>query len=426
MKGWRYVTLGDSEYFNILGSGIKKFDNTKDYLSTSSVERDKIIYVEKEISYKDKPSRANMQPVKDSVWFAKMKNTVKVLEVNDYIEKNTILSTGFCGIETKKIETSFLKQVFLSDEFNNQKDLLAEGTTQEAVNTEKVKQIKIFIPENKTEQYEIAKILNQVDILITQTNNLISKYNQIKSGLIQDLLFKGVDEKGNIRSEKKHEFKNSPFGKIPKEWVVKSISDYSEKITSGSRGWAKYYSVEGAKFIRIGNLKRGQIELDLSNVKYVHLPTNSAEGARTYLIPNDLLISITADLGIIAVVPENIGESYINQHIALVRFNHEDINSRFIGYFLSTEEAKRMIDNYNEGGTKAGLNLQMIGMLNFVKPKISEQNKIVSILDNINKLLSENLYKVEKLKKIKTGLMQDLLTGKVRVNDMKPEDVGIK
>nr|WP_081010977.1 restriction endonuclease subunit S [Lysinibacillus sphaericus] len=289
-----------------------------------------------------------------------------------------------------------------------------------------LKEFEVTYPKSLVEQCVIGEVLSKIDLTIRKTKELIEKYKRIKTGMMQDLLTRGIDEEGNIRSEETHEFKDSPFGRIPKDWDIEKISDYSEKVTSGSRGWAKYYSEEGAKFIRIGNLKRAQIELDLSDVKYINLPSNNSEGMRTQLKTNDLLISITADLGIIGVIPESFGEAYINQHIALVRLKQDEINPRFVGYFFTSENAQRMFEFYNDGGTKAGLNLQAIGMLTFIKPDIIEQDRIVLILDKINTLLSENLLKLNKLKKIKTGLMQDLLTGKVQVTDLKLEEVGIK
>src|SRR6185312_641164 len=89
-------------------------------------------------------------------------------------------------------------------------------------------------------------------------------------------------------------------------------------VTSGSRGWAQYYSVEGAVFIRMGNLNHNTISLDLSITQYVN-PPKGVEGTRTQVQANDILISITAELGMVALIPGELGEAYINQHIALAR-----------------------------------------------------------------------------------------------------------
>ncbi len=103
----------------------------------------------------------------------------------------------------------------------------------------------------------------------------------------------------------------------------KSIREMSSIVTSGSRGWAKYYSNSGAKFIRIGNLTRDKIEICLDDIQHVQLP-DKTEGTRTKLEANDVLVSITADLGSIGFVPHDLGEAYVNQHIAMIRFNNPE------------------------------------------------------------------------------------------------------
>ena len=100
-------------------------------------------------------------------------------------------------------------------------------------------------------------------------------------------------------------------------WEEKKGEDFFEYVTSGSRGWAKYYSDKGSIFIRMGNLNHGTIELDFSDIQYVELP-DQVEGQRSKLQKNDILISITADVGMIALVREDM-DAYINQHVALAR-----------------------------------------------------------------------------------------------------------
>ena len=104
---------------------------------------------------------------------------------------------------------------------------------------------------------------------------------------------------------------------------MQTIAKMSQVVTSGSRGWAKYYADEGARFIRITDLTRDKISIKDNNIQFVKLP-EKVEGKRSRLKENDVLISITADLGSIALVPEDIEEAYINQHIAMIRFNNSN------------------------------------------------------------------------------------------------------
>lgn len=107
---------------------------------------------------------------------------------------------------------------------------------------------------------------------------------------------------------------------VPDGWQDVRLGDLTELVTSGSRGWAEYYNDVGDRFIRITNLRRDNIALDLTNLRHVKLPLSSSEGQRTQLKQGDILISITADLGLIGYIEEKPEiPSYINQHIALVR-----------------------------------------------------------------------------------------------------------
>lgn len=267
------------------------------------------------------------------------------------------------------------------------------------------------------EQTKIADILSTVDRAIGQTEALIAKQQRINTGLMQDLLTRGIDEQGNLRSEHTHKFKDSPLKRIPEEWEVVTLDSISEFVTSGARGWAKYYSVEGAIFLRIGNLTRDHINLRFDDTVFVR-PPKSAEGQRTFVMPGDLLISVTADLGIIGVIPNSFGKGFVNQHIALIRLITIGVEPRFIGWFLQGHGGQIQFEQQNESGAKAGLNLPTIRELLVAKPPKPEQSMIAEILDSNTSAVEEHLAELRKLHSLKTALMQDLLTGIKRVTPL--------
>ena len=269
----------------------------------------------------------------------------------------------------------------------------------------------------KPEQTKIAEILSTVDRAIEQTEALIAKQQRLKTGLMQDLLTRGIDEHGNLRSEQTHKFKDSPLGRIPVEWEVSRLESVSDFVTSGSRGWAQYYSTEGAFFLRIGNLTRHHINMRFDDVVRVN-PPKSSEGNRTAVMCGDLLISITADLGIIGVIPAGFEEAYVNQHIALVRLSKSDVDPRFVGWLLNSRSGQSQFVKLNESGAKAGLNLPTIKNLLIPKMEISEQSRIAKILDAATQKGSEFHQRLAKLRSLKTALMQDLLTGRKRVTEL--------
>ncbi len=181
------------------------------------------------------------------------------------------------------------------------------------------------------------------------------------------------------------------------------IKDVSSIVTSGSRGWAKYYSDKGARFIRITDLTRDKIVLKNDSIQYVNLPEN-AEGKRSRLFPNDVLVSITADLGSIALIPEDISEAYINQHIAMIRFNNQE-QGEFMAWYLKSDYGQKDLLKNKRGGGKLGLGLDDIR--NTPVPKVDDATAIsvvreidarLSVCDSIEKIVNETLSRSDALR----------------------------
>lgn len=313
-----------------------------------------------------------------------------------------------------KIDRQFLYFVLMTDRVRRFMKDHASGSTVLHLQTRAVPTLEIDIPNKKPEQTKIAEILSTLDQAIDQTEALIAKKQRIKTGLMQDLLTRGIDENGNLRSEETHEFKDSPLGRIPVEWDVRNINSMSDFVTSGARGWAQYYGDEGAVFLRIGNLTRDHINMRFDDTVFVR-PPGSAKGLRTLVAPGDVLISVTADLGIIGVIPEGFGEGYVNQHIALVRISDPEVDQRFVGWFLQSRAGQAQFERHNESGAKAGLNLPTIRSLLVASPPLDEQRHIAKVLDANTERIAGFQAELDKQSHLKTALMQDLLTGKVSV-----------
>jgi type I restriction enzyme S subunit len=283
---------------------------------------------------------------------------------------------------------------------------------------------KLPIPEpDLNEQGLIAQVLDTLDTAIRETEAIIVKLKAVKHGLLHDLLTRGIAANGELRppqAEAPHLYKESPLGWIPMEWEVVTLESVSKTVTSGSRDWARFYADSGALFVRIGNLTREHINFRYESTMYVRPPRN-ADGQRTRLESGDILISITADLGIVGVVPDGLGEAYINQHIALVRPDLDAVNSRFVGHYLAGPIAQTYISKLNDAGAKAGLNLPTIRSLVTAKPLRSEQDLIATRLDEIDNRIQNATAESAKLRELKAGLMDDLLTGRVRVTPLLAE-----
>tara|TARA_B100000315_G_scaffold120783_1_gene110627 strand:+ start:5332 stop:6597 length:1266 start_codon:yes stop_codon:yes gene_type:complete len=204
---------------------------------------------------------------------------------------------------------------------------------------------------------------------------------------------------------------------VPNGWEHVRLNELCLTVTSGSRDWAKYYAEQGSKFIRMTNLQRNNIYLNLSDLKFVDIQSNSSDGKRTSLRAGDILMSITAELGKIGWVHEGLGEAFINQHTALIRLNEKKSDSKYIAYLLSSKEMNHKINRLNDSGAKAGLNLPTIKSIPIDIPPLPEQRKIAKILSTWDKAISTTERLIDNSKQQKKALMQQLLTGKKRLLD---------
>ena len=211
-------------------------------------------------------------------------------------------------------------------------------------------------------------------------------------------------------------YKWTDIGLIPKDWAVKSLGDLRPFVTSGSRGWATFYSDRGSLFVRITNMSRDSIYLDLENPKFVNLSAESSEGIRTQLQEHDVLISITADIGIVSYVDSRIPiPAYINQHIALVRFDKAKTCGKFVSYFLASEKPQKLFRASTDTGAKAGMSLPTVQKIEIALPILPEQRAIAAALSDMDALLGGLERLIAKKRDLKQAVMQQLLTGQTRL-----------
>jgi type I restriction enzyme S subunit len=216
--------------------------------------------------------------------------------------------------------------------------------------------------------------------------------------------------------EVKAGYKQSEVGVIPDDWEIVEAFKFNPFITSGSRGWAKYYSDHGALFMRITNLSRESIYPDLSDQKLVDLPQNETEGLRTALQDGDILISITADIGIIGYIDERVPKpAYINQHIACLRLPPNQADSLFQSYYLASYEPQKRFREITDVGAKTGINLTTVGKLKLLCPPLSEQHSIAAALSDVDAQLVGLDRLIAKKCDLKQAAMQQLLNGQTRL-----------
>ena len=410
---WILANFGNKNLFEILGSGITFFENEKDYYSTSSIEVDKFIEVEQVISYRNRPSRANMQPVPNSVWFAKMKNTLKVIQPDQYQIDNVIFSTGFCGIKANNIDCSFLFQVLKSEDFNTKKDNLAEGTTQVAVNNQHVRNIEFLLPCSILEQQKIASILSKLDEAITQTEQLIAKYKKIKEGLMHDLLTRGIDEQGNIRSEETHKFKDSPLGRIPEEWEVVKLGELINAIDPQPDHRTPAEVENGIPYLGISDFITHKI-FDIQKSRKVSADVLIKQQNSFKVENGDLIFGKIGTIGRPTILPDfNEINFALSANVILIK-PYECPS--FIYWSMEANYVIEQVKIATHSTSQPAFGIQKIRDIDILCPKPKERNIIASKLDKIEILINKTKQQLYKFQLQKSGLMHDLLTGKVRVS----------
>jgi type I restriction enzyme, S subunit len=316
----------------------------------------------------------------------------------------------------------FLSKQLASANVSSYFSRMAAGSTRYGLSNGAIGRTRILVP-SLVKQKKIAVVLLTIDQTIEKTEALIEKYQQIKAGLMHDLFTRGIGSDGKLRPSREQApelYQQTPIGWIPKEWDLRSVEELGGLVTSGSRDWAKYYSDEGDIFVRIGNLTREHINFRFDKIQFV-APLENSDGQRTRLMSGDILVSITADLGIVGVIPEALGDAYINQHIALIRFPTGKINSRYVGHYFSTTQFQKYVASFNDSGAKAGLNLPSVRGFSIATPVASEQKWITDYLDIVDNKVQKEKDHLAKLENQKSGLMHDLLTGKVTIKTDQPE-----
>lgn len=245
---------------------------------------------------------------------------------------------GVVGSTLSKISADGLATEYLRYFIESKYTLLntqKKGTGTPHLNTQILKQSKLIVPSLSEQE----RIVAQINELFSELDKAIAILKTIKQQLA---VYRQAVLKEAFRDVT----------------VKKTIRELSLFVTSGSRGWAKYYADTGARFIRISDLTRDSIALKNDSIQYVDLP-NIAEGKRSRLIQGDVLVSITADLGSIALIPPDIGEAYVNQHIAMIRFKNA-IQSEYMAWYLKSDYGQKDLLKNKRGGGKLGLGLDDI------------------------------------------------------------------
>lgn len=326
-------------------------------------------------------------------------------------------------IDSFQIDSKFLYYKLMTDKVRRFMQDHASGSTVLHLQTKAVPTLELLIPDKKEEQEQIAEVLSTIDRAIAQTEAIIAKQQRIKTGLMQDLLTRGIDENGNIRSEATHEFKDSEIGRIPVEWDVAPVSKYGSKhkpyLCTGPFGSSlntKHWVEEGVPVLTIGSLGEGElIEKEL-----LYITELTAKKLKSFLVePSDIVFSRVADIGRSLVIGVEQKGWIISSNLMRLSLNNKTTSPIYL--YRNIAFNKSILDQLrimcNSGGRDL-INGAILSKILFPWASFEEQNRINLVLDQIDRNLLRVKQELKKLNCQKTGLMQDLLTGKVRVTNL--------
>ena len=270
------------------------------------------------------------------------------------------------------------------------------------------------------EQAAIVRFLDwtngRLERAIRAKRKVIALLNEQKQAIIHRAVTRGLDPSVPLKPS------GIPWlGDIPQHWHALQVRRVVSFVTSGSRGWAEYYSDDGLIFLQSGNLGRS-MSLNLSYIQHVR-PPDGAEGERTRIRRDDVLVCVTGALtGNVALVDQDLpAPAFINQHVALVRPKPKMIEPRFLAYVLHSKVGRTQFKTNEYGGTKQGLGLNDVKSVFVTVPSLFEQRAICSTLDaeltRFKEAISRLEREIELLREYRTRLVADVVTGKLDVRE---------
>ena len=272
---------------------------------------------------------------------------------------------------------------YLVQSYEGQRKIIdgAGGSTRTTINTKPFGNIEFSFPP-KPEQAKIAEVLSKVDQAIEQTESLIAKQQRIKTGLMQDLLTRGIDEHGNLRSEETHQFKDSPLGRIPVDWEVNVFGDCVESAVDGPFGsnlkTEHYVDEPGVRVLRLQNIGNGEfIDDDKAWVSLSH----AQKLAKHASLPGDILIGSLGDekrlYGRACLYPVKNEPAIVKADVFRIRCKNRIVTHGFVFRLFNLQKWRSGLVGLAQGVTRDRVNLSNLMLFKIPVPQILLNNKIL-------------------------------------------------
>ena len=318
--------------------------------------------------------------------------------------KDALLNQRVCKVKAEPgsgFDTNFLFYSLADDLISI--NAATGATTVKHLSVKDIRGIeKVYPP--LPEQQKIATILSSVDDVIEKTRAQIDKLKDLKTGMMQELLTKGVGHT---------EFKDSPVGRIPVSWDVLYLEELvkAEKNITYGIVQAGAHHDGGVPYIRVSDMTKRALS---RNGMLLTSPEIAEKYQRSAVSCGDIVYALRGVIGHVLVVPKELDGANLTQGTARISPN-DKVDSGYLLWAMKSPYVNEQNDLAAKGSTFREVTLASLRKIQVALPELSEQKKIASIFDSVELNIFSIEDKLAHLKSIKKALMQDLLTGKVRV-----------
>lgn len=353
--------------------------------------------------------------------------TIGKIALIDWLPGDTSLNSHLFLVRPRQPETcssNFAFHVFRSPAFRRFVDNQKSGSTLAGLGEAKFVKFGFPLP-SRREQDVVAGILSTLDTAIHETESIIAKLKAVKQGLLHDLLTRGIDANGELRppqAEAPYLYKESPLGWIPKEWEEVTVGEITRRSGGllqtgpfGSQLHAHEYVLDGIPVVMPQDMVNG--ELSVESIARIML-RKAVALSRHRVQSSDLMFSRRGDLSrCVAIEKEHMGW-LCGTGCLLARLPAKEVNGYWLALVYSQPGVQSQVMGRAVGSTMANLNTSILAALTIARPSVSEQNEIAERLKSVAKRIRHEEEQLGKMRFEKAGLMDDLLTGRVRITPL--------
>ena len=291
---------------------------------------------------------------------------------------------------------------------------VAQGTTFEAISKTDLASVVVMVPPQEDRE-PLSRVLDTLDTTIRQTEAIIEKLKHVKQGLLHDLLTRGIDANGELRppqSQAPHLYKDSLLGWIPCDWTTPPVSVLVRQVTYGFTN-PMPTTLDGPWMLTAADIADGHVDYSAAR------KTSSREFARlsrkSRPSKGDILVTKDGTLGRVALLDrENV---CVNQSVAVLSPLDAGLGAFLTLYLRSPRGQDRMIADAG-GSTIKHIYITTLADMLVPGPPVAEAFEIGQRADALEQRIQLEVSQLLKLGMLKSGLMDDLLTGRVRVTPL--------